>query len=77
MGEITFNGLSEETHHCTSHREGEWVVWRCPLCDRYERRFNAKTGEMKINRGGSEARHTGTSTQMQNMQALTKNQFLN
>jgi len=72
MGEITFLNLPEETHHCTSHREGDWIVWRCPQCDRYERRLNARTGEMKTTRGGSEARHTGMSTAVQNMEALTR-----
>jgi len=77
MGEISFIGLPEETHHCTSYRDGDWIVWRCPHCERYERRYNGRTGEMKIARGGSEARHTGMSTQVQNMQALTRIQSLN
>ncbi|MFN0175766.1 MAG: hypothetical protein ACKVU0_14030 [Saprospiraceae bacterium] len=77
MGELSFIGLPEETHHCTSYRDGDWIVWRCPHCERYERRYNGRTGEMKIVRGGSEARHTGMSTQVQNMQALTKIQSLN
>jgi len=77
MGEISFLNLPEETHHCTSHREGDWIVWRCPQCDRYERRLNARTGEMKTQRGGSEARHTGMSTSVQNMEALTRIQSLN
>jgi len=77
MGEITFTGLPEETHHCTSFRDGDWIVWRCPHCERYERRLNGRTGEMKIARGGSEARHTGMSNQAQNMEALTRVQSLN
>jgi len=77
MGEITFTGLPEETHHCTSHQEGDWIVWRCPQCERYERRFNARTGEMKIVRGSSAARHTGTSNGAQNMKALTRIQSFN
>ena len=77
MGELSFIGLPEETHHCTSYRDGDWIVWRCPQCERYERRYNGRTGEMKIARGGSEARHTGMSSQVQNMQALTKIQSFN
>lgn len=77
MGEINFLHLPEDTHHCTSHREGDWIVWRCPQCERYERRFNGLTGEMKVNKGGSNARHTGMSTGTQNMEALTRVQHLN
>lgn len=48
-----------ENHHpCTSHNEGEWVVWRCPICVGYERRFNLKTSEMHV-KGKTEFNHTG------------------
>lgn len=53
----TVNGLeltSAERHYCTSHIDGDWIIWRCPICcDNsnnlfpYERRLNWKTGEMK------------------------------
>ncbi len=71
MGEFSFSDLPETTHHCTSHREGNWIVWRCPHCPGYERRLNWQTGQMRVRRGGSEAQHTGASTKAQDMSALT------
>lgn len=56
----TFQNLPNH-HQTTTTRSGDWIVWRCPLCPRYERSFNAVTLEMKINRGGSYAHHTGSS----------------
>jgi hypothetical protein len=74
MGEITlhFDSLPADVHECTSHREGEWITWRCPHCDGYERRYNWQTGEMRIRRGNSTAQHTGLSSREQNMDGLTK-----
>lgn len=72
MGDLSFSGLPEETHHCTSHRDGDWITWRCPHCAGYERRLNWRTGEMRVHRGGSEAQHAGASTQERNMEALTR-----
>ncbi len=77
MGELHFDGLPSDIHHCTSHREGEWITWRCPQCDGYERRYNLNTGEMRVNRGNSEAQHTGMSTREQNMEALQRVTKLN
>ncbi|MBK8426398.1 MAG: hypothetical protein IPL27_10725 [Lewinellaceae bacterium] len=70
MDSISFKGLPSDTHHCTSHRDGDWVIWRCPHCTDYERRMNWQTGEMRTLHGRSTARHTGISTQKQNMEAL-------
>lgn len=77
MGELSFINLPEETHHCTSYRDGDWIVWRCPHCERYERRLNWQTGEMRVNRGNSNAQHTGMSNGVQNLEALTRIQSLN
>lgn len=72
MGHFQAQGSTDQTHHqCTSHQEGNWIIWRCPQCRGYERRFNWVTNEMRIRNGGSEALHTGMSTQSQNMEALT------
>jgi hypothetical protein len=70
MGEFKFQGLPSDVHHCTSHRDGEWITWRCPLCNGYERRLNWKTGKMQVTRNGSTAQHTGFSNREQNLEAL-------
>ena len=49
----------EHIHQCTSHREGDWTVWRCPHCPGYERRYNWLTNRMKVRTGGSTALHSG------------------
>jgi hypothetical protein len=77
MGDLSFQNLPSETHHCTSHREGEWITWRCPHCQDYERRLNWATGEMQVRRGDSEANHVGVSTKERNMEALTRMSFHN
>jgi hypothetical protein len=77
MGKFEFSNLPEATHHCTSHRDGDWVIWRCPHCQGYERRLHLRTGEMRINRGHSTAQHTGANTGATNMEALLKAHHLN
>ncbi|MCE7921466.1 MAG: hypothetical protein DYG98_00250 [Haliscomenobacteraceae bacterium CHB4] len=69
---LQFEGLSSDVHQCTSHRDGEWITWRCPHCKDYERRLNWKTGEMKVNRADSPAKHVGLSTREQNMEGLSR-----
>lgn len=60
-------------HQCTTLRDGDWIIWRCHLCPQYERRLNARTGEMKVNRGGSDAQHTGSSDGRGDVGALVEN----
>ncbi len=38
---------NELRHTCITSREGEWVIFKCPICKDYERRMNLRTGEMK------------------------------
>lgn len=42
---------NELKHTCEVTQEGEWAIFRCPLCDDYERRIHLVTGEMKSNIG--------------------------
>lgn len=56
---IEFQNLSNESHHCTTHREGDWIVWRCPFCHNYERRLNIKTNQMTV-RGKTDYQHVGS-----------------
>ncbi|MBX2891299.1 MAG: hypothetical protein KF734_10255 [Saprospiraceae bacterium] len=65
-------GLPSDIHECTSHRDGEWITWRCPHCKDYERRLNWKTGEMNVRRGRSTAQHIGMSTREQNLEGLRR-----
>lgn len=69
---VQFGGLPSDVHECTSHRDGDWITWRCPHCEEYERRFNWQTGEMHVQRGNATAQHTGMSTREQNMEGLSK-----
>lgn len=67
----TSNASPIPFHQCTSHTEGNWTVWRCPHCAGYERRLNRATGQMRVNKGGSTALHTGMADGGNGMGALT------
>mgnify|MGYP000266966812 CR=1 FL=1 len=62
------NISSSSNHECTSHRDGDWVIWRCPYCSDpasewysgYERRYNLKSGEM-VSKGTNDFTHSGLS----------------
>jgi hypothetical protein len=56
---FAFNNLEYDQHECNSVMEGDWVVFRCPICRDYERRINAVTGEMRVKNGSSTFRHSG------------------
>ncbi len=47
-----------EQHTCEATREGEWLVFKCPLCN-YLRRFNRNTGKMEVQPGAPDAMHQG------------------
>lgn len=60
MHTITFSTEPGYDHHeCDSVVEGEWVVFRCPICSNYERRINLLTGETKVKNLSSVIRHSG------------------
>jgi hypothetical protein len=42
---------NELKHTCEVTQEGEWAIFKCPICDDYERRIHLITGEMKSNIG--------------------------
>lgn len=57
---MTLNLNSEkETHKCTSYREGDWVIFKCPICIQYERRINLINGTMKTKGSSENILHTG------------------
>ena len=67
----------KNTHHCTSHVDGDWIVWRCPICTDYERRLNHKTGKMAV-KGKTEFQHQGSNMGTSNInEPLIKNINLN
>jgi hypothetical protein len=49
-------------HECVSVAEGEWVIFRCPICKDYERRINMLTGETKVKDLSPIVRHSGRHT---------------
>lgn len=46
-------------HECNASKEGDWDVFRCPICKDYERRINRRTGEMKVSNPSALIRHSG------------------
>ena len=61
---------SVETHKCTSVRDGDWIIYHCPKCWDYERRFNWRTGEMKTRNIKANINHTGTHVSMEYLDVL-------
>lgn len=53
------NQFEEEKHECTVNREGDWVVFRCPICQDYERRIHLVTGKMVSNKTLNPINHSG------------------
>jgi hypothetical protein len=61
MMEVNFNaGPGSDGHQCESYRDGDWIVFRCPICLEYERRINWRTGAMTVRSSDDAVRHTGT-----------------
>jgi len=60
MENFSFSQIPQDTHQCSSRRDGDWLIWNCAQCAGYERRFNFVSGEMRTRRGGSLAQHTGS-----------------
>ena|GEM_PF-4036484 len=49
----------QEEHHCIGHREGDWVIFICPVCKDYQRHVNTVTKEVKVRKGNTQAVHVG------------------
>lgn len=69
MIQITFTNGQAPEHICTATRQGDWIIYRCPLCPDYERRINLRTDQMTIC-GKNEYRHAGSFSGTDNMDAL-------
>ena len=50
--------MNESKHSCSSRQRGDWLYFKCPLCD-YQRKMNWKTGEMKTIGGKEGVLHSG------------------
>jgi hypothetical protein len=50
--------FGQEKHVCSSEREGDWIIFKCPQCD-YVRKMNYKTNEMKVSGGDMMTTHSG------------------
>jgi len=59
--QIEHQDEEREMHPCECRREGDWIVFTCPLCREYENRLNLKTKE-RISRPVSDPYvfHSGT-----------------
>jgi len=45
---VQFNVTDTYNHHkCYSEKEGDWLVYRCFLCDDFERRYHTRTRTWK------------------------------
>lgn len=51
-----------DEHQCISHREGDWVIFICPVCRDYQRNINFVTKEVVVHRGTTMAIHVGSHT---------------
>jgi hypothetical protein len=46
-------------HRTTGVKQGDWIIYRCPLCD-YELHDNTVTGELIIKNAKADIGHKGT-----------------
>ena len=56
---VSFESGLLNHHNCNSATEGDWVVFRCPICKDYERRINLLTGETSVKNVSSVVNHSG------------------
>lgn len=60
MVEFNFGSPSNSgEHECESYRDGDWIVFRCPICLDYERKINMRTGSMVSENARADIRHSG------------------
>lgn len=49
-----------EEHRCIGHKEGDWIIFICPVCKQYQRSINCVTRQVVVIQGNSGAIHVGT-----------------
>lgn len=58
--EFSIHDHASETYHpCKSARDGDWIIFTCPVCADYERRINWRTEELRVKGGKPEIQHSG------------------
>lgn len=45
--------------NCSSYQEGDWIVFKSPLDEKYERRINWKTGETIVKNDDPKVQYKG------------------
>ncbi|MCU0348042.1 MAG: hypothetical protein MUC59_13960 [Saprospiraceae bacterium] len=50
----------EVEHHCIGHKEGDWIIFTCPVCRDYQRQINCVTKQVTVRKGNSNAIHIGS-----------------
>lgn len=76
MYEVDFSfGPGSNHHECDSVMEGDWVIFRCPICEDYERRINLVTGENQVKNISSIVSHSGRHWPSQNRARALKAQL--
>jgi hypothetical protein len=73
MHHVDFAGPSGLEHHeCESSIEGDWIVFRCPLCKDYERRIHQVTSEMKVKNISAWISHSGRHVSLEHLAMISK-----
>lgn len=58
--EYNLNDQNGDQHQTIGHRDGDWIIFTCPICRDYERRINWKTHKVMVKKGNSTASHAGS-----------------
>ncbi len=60
MHDVDFGSpAGSQQHECEAYDDGDWIVFRCPICKDYERRINKLTGKMRVSNANAHIRHAG------------------
>lgn len=54
------NHQQEKEHQCIGHKEGDWIIFTCPVCKDYQRQINCVTKQVTVRKGNSNAIHVGS-----------------
>lgn len=65
------NNSDESNHVCSSHRDGDWIIFTCGHCPSYERRVNWRTGDVSTKGGVQHIKHSGQHFPKDYLHALT------